>query len=83
MLLAIVTAVGYLLYPVNTATKIAVLVVLLIGAGVTTSMALRRQMKSCVCNSCGAELFAVIETAHAQEMSLKNCPFCGSKVGSG
>ena len=82
-LAAIVAAMGYMLYPVNTVPKIAVLSVLLVGAGLTTSIALRRQMKSCVCEYCKAELFALIETAQAQRMSLEYCPSCGAKVGGG
>ena len=79
-LFAITAAMGYMLNPVNTAPKIAVLAVLLVAAGVTTSIALRKQMRSCVCDSCGAELFSLIDTARAQRMSLRYCPFCGSKV---
>ena len=82
ILAVIVAAMGYMLYPVNTIPKIAVLALLLVGAGAITFMSLRKQMKSCVCSSCEAELFLVIEAAQAQGKSVRHCPFCGSKVAS-
>ena len=80
ILAAIVLVVGFLLYPVNSGPKIAVLAALLVGGGFVTIMNLRRAMKSCVCPACDTELFLLIELAQAQNTEFNHCPSCGSSA---
>ena len=67
------------LYPVNTPYKVVVFAALLISGAVISILDMRRVIRSCVCNNCGVELFALTEVARAQRVELTYCPSCGHK----